>query len=164
MPGLGLLPQLFDVTGSCLSSIDFYEAEPATERSVPRKVAIGRERDGRKSQSPAILDGSFYQSGTNALPLVRLSDGDLGEVETVVQAVGGEEAHRLVPFVGSHPQCSVPTKLGQDGSIHRVAIGKPGQSHAPEDGCGRALDGCELFQVLRPGKADRYGGSAHSTV
>jgi hypothetical protein len=111
-----------------------------------------------------MLDGSFYQPGTNAPTLMRARDGQFGNVELSIQLMRSEETDGFVPFVDGHPERPAVTEGLQDAGIHRPAVGQPSQTDAPEDGCRRTLDGTEFLQINRPSEADGDRGSAHSTV
>ena len=111
-----------------------------------------------------MLDGSLYQSGTNAPTLMRGPDRHLSDVEVSIQLMGCEETDRLVPLIHGNPQCSVLTKGLQDHGVHRPAVSQPSQIDAPEDRGRRTLDGTEFAQIAGPGQPDGDRGSAHSTV
>ena len=111
-----------------------------------------------------MLDGSFYQPGTNAATLMRARDGQFGNVELSIQLMRSQKPDRFVPFADGHPERPVLTESLQDGGVHRPAVGQPGQTDAPEDGCRRTLDGTEFVQIIPPRETDGDRGSAHSTV
>jgi hypothetical protein len=111
-----------------------------------------------------MLDGSLYQSRTNAATLMRAPDRHLGDVELSIQLMRCEETDRLVPFVHGNPHCPSLTKSLKDGWVHRPAVGQPSQTDAPEHRCRRTLDGTEFVQIVRPSETDGDRGSAHSTV
>jgi len=109
MSGFSLGLELLPVFRPCLRRVDLDKAEPGIERSVPGEIPIGRECHRPRSRALGMKDRRIDQPCAQPLPLMRLSDRDLGNVEESIQLKGGKKSDRLTPFVGSHPQSSVPT-------------------------------------------------------
>ncbi|CAI8984114.1 hypothetical protein EMIT0215P_90060 [Pseudomonas serboccidentalis] len=127
---------------------------------VPRQVGKCCQRDGAKLPLSGVLNGHQQQLATHSLTLKVLADGQLLDVQLIVDLHRPQKTAKLLISVFGHPHQSAADCLQVLFGVGHGGIGKPGEGrvYAKQFG-GRTFDGGEGggITVARPAYNKTHG-------
>jgi hypothetical protein len=130
------------------------EAVLGVERSIPRDVPVGGERDGGVALHLGPPADVFDQGGAESLPTVLGDDAQLFEVGVPVDGIDDRITDGDVVGIGHQPDLLGPQVFGQRRDALGLVGGDIRQPDVGEHGARPPLDITEQLELVRPRRPD----------